>query len=92
MGSAELTGWWDNGGSALAFGRGDKGFVALNNADDALTETFTTSLSAGTYCNVAAASPDDCDGNTVTVGDDGAVQATVPARGALALHTGAQAG
>jgi alpha-amylase len=92
VGSAELTDWWDNGGSALAFGRGDKGFVALNNADDALTETFTTSLPAGTYCNVAAASPDDCDGNTVTVGDDGAVQATVPARGALALHTGAQAG
>ncbi|MFJ6852750.1 alpha-amylase family protein [Streptomyces sp. NPDC091271] len=92
VGPAELTDWWDNGGSAIAFGRGGKGFVALNNADGALEQTFTTSLPGGTYCNVAAASPDDCDGNTVTVGDDGTVKATVPARGALALHTGAQAG
>ncbi|WP_346771959.1 alpha amylase C-terminal domain-containing protein [Streptomyces sp. JH34] len=52
--------------------------------------TFTTSLPGGTYCNVAAASPDACDGNTVTVRDDGTVQAAVPARGALALHIGAR--
>ncbi|MHC3461467.1 alpha-amylase [Streptomyces flavovirens] len=90
VGSAELTDWWDNGGSAIAFGRGDKGFVALNNGDGDLSETLTTSLPAGTYCDVAVASPDDCDGATVTVGDDGTVRASLPAHGALALHTGAR--
>ncbi|MEU0144507.1 alpha-amylase family protein [Streptomyces sp. NPDC006288] len=92
VGSAELTDWWDNGSSAIAFGRGDSGFVAINNGDGALTETLTTSLPGGTYCNVAVASPDNCAGHTVTVGEDGKVQAAVPARGALALHTGARVG
>lgn len=88
VGDAELTDWWSQG-SALAFGRGDKGFVALNAGDDELKQTFTTSLPAGTYCNVAKAAPDDCDGNTVTVGDDGKAEATVPAKGVLALDVAA---
>ncbi|MFB8025435.1 alpha amylase C-terminal domain-containing protein [Streptomyces sp. NPDC056465] len=66
--------------------------VTGNNGDAALDDTLTTSLPAGTYCNVAVASPDDCDGDTVTVGTDGTVRASLPARGALALHTGARAG
>ncbi|MET7935848.1 alpha-amylase family protein [Streptomyces sp. NPDC005322] len=86
----EQTGWWDNGGSAIAFSRGDKGFVAINNGDGELRETLTTSLPAGTYCDVAKASPGDCDGNTVTVGDGGTVRITLPARSALALHIGAR--
>lgn len=84
---AELTHWWDNGSSAIAFGRGDKGFVAINNGDAELRQTFTTSLPAGSYCDVAQATPDACDGHTVEVGDDGTVTAAVPAKGALALHT-----
>ncbi|MGW7070995.1 alpha-amylase [Streptomyces sp. NPDC054855] len=91
VGAAELTDWWDNGGSALAFGRGAKGFMALNNGDGELSQTFATSLPGGTYCNVAKASADDCEGNTVTVGDDGKIETTLPARSALALHTGAKA-
>ncbi|MFI9045442.1 alpha-amylase family protein [Streptomyces sp. NPDC053427] len=90
VGSAELTDWWDNGGSAIAFGRAGKGFVALNNGDGELRQTFATSLPAGTYCNVAKAAPDSCDGNTVSVGDDGKAQLTVPARSAVALHIGAK--
>ncbi|AZS75408.1 glycosidase [Streptomyces lydicus] len=86
VGSAELTDWWDNGGSAIAFGRGGKGFVALNNGDAELKQTFATSLPAGTYCNVVAAAPSACDGHTVTVGDDGKAQLSVPAKGAVALH------
>ncbi|MFI1496538.1 alpha-amylase family protein [Streptomyces platensis] len=86
VGSAELTDWWDNGGSAIAFGRSGKGFVALNNGDGELKQTFVTSLPAGTYCNVVAAAPAACDGHTVTVGDDGKAQLSVPAKGAVALH------
>ncbi|MFF4700440.1 alpha-amylase [Streptomyces chattanoogensis] len=90
VGSAELTDWWDNGGSALAFARNGKGFVALNNGDGEVSQTFATSLPAGTYCNVTKAAPQSCDGNTVTVGDDGKAKLTVPARSAVALHIGAK--
>ncbi|MFF4952251.1 alpha-amylase [Streptomyces chattanoogensis] len=90
VGSAELTDWWDNGGSALAFARNGKGFVALNNGDGEISQTFATSLPAGTYCNVVKAAPQSCNGNTVTVGDDGKAKLTVPARSAVALHIGAK--
>ncbi|MEW9515887.1 alpha-amylase [Streptomyces tubercidicus] len=86
VGAAELTDWWDNGGSAIAFARGGKGFVALNNGDGELTQSFATSLPAGTYCNVVAAEPSACEGHTVTVGDDGQARLSVPAKGAVALH------
>lgn len=86
VGSTKLTDWWDNGGSAIAFGRDGKGFVALNNGAGELKQTFATSLPAGTYCNVVAAAPSSCDGHTVTVGDDGKARLSVPARGAVALH------
>ncbi|MFC4495129.1 alpha-amylase family protein [Streptomyces ovatisporus] len=89
VGNAELTDWWSEG-SALAFARAGKGFVALNAGDGELKRTFTTALPAGTYCNVAKAAPDDCGGNTVTVGEDGKAEAAVPAKGVVALHTGAK--
>ncbi|MFF2655311.1 alpha-amylase family protein [Streptomyces sp. NPDC058045] len=81
--------WWDNGSDAIAFGRGDKGFVALNGGGGELSRTFATSLPAGTYCNVAEAAPHACEGHTVQVADDGSVTATVPSKGALALYPGA---
>ena len=58
--------------------------------DGALTRTFQTSLPAGTYCDVAQASPDDCAGNTVTSATTARSRATVPAKGAVALHIGAK--
>ena len=91
VGSAELTDWWDNGGSALAFGRGARpASWPSTTATATCTQTFATSLPAGTYCNVVKAAPDHCDGNTVTVGDDGKAQLTVPAKSAVALHVGAK--
>lgn len=92
VGSAELTHWWDDGGAAIAFGRGDKGFVALNNGAGTLDHAFATSLPAGTYCNVAVAPADSCDGATVTVAADGTARAALPAHTALALHVGAEVG
>ena len=32
--------WWDNGNDAIAFGRGDRGFVAINHETGALSGTF----------------------------------------------------
>lgn len=85
----DVTNYWTNGGDQLAFGRGDKGFVAFNRSGSPSAQTFQTSLPAGTYCDVAAGDPGaGCP--TVQVGDDGKVSVTVPANGMLALHTGAR--
>lgn len=87
-----LVGWWADG-DRLAFGRGDKGYVALNRTGSPLTRTFTTSLPAGQYCDVISGGAGaTCSGTTVTVGAGGAATFTVPADGAVALHVGARPG
>ncbi|MGM1057887.1 carbohydrate-binding module family 20 domain-containing protein [Saccharothrix sp. Mg75] len=77
--------WWDNGGDAIAFGRGARGFVAINRETSPLTRTFQTSLPAGTYCNVQQ---EGCAG--VTVGSNGQFTATLGAGEALAIHVNAR--
>ncbi|XP_071799755.1 alpha-amylase 1-like [Asterias amurensis] len=47
-----LTNWWDNGNHMIAFGRGDKGFIVINNEHGNLYETLQTGLPQGTYCNI----------------------------------------
>ncbi|MBM7820992.1 alpha-amylase [Cellulosimicrobium cellulans] len=81
-----VTNWWDDGNNHVAYGRGSKGYVTINNTANAVTRTYQTSLPAGTYCDVVASK--DC-AKTVTVSGSGAFTATVPAYGALALHVGA---
>ncbi|MEU0455472.1 alpha-amylase family protein [Streptomyces sp. NPDC006129] len=76
-----VTGWWDNGGDAIAFGRGSKGFVAINHESGSLTRTYQTSLPAGTYCDVQSNSP-------VTVNASGQFTATLGSNTALAIHAG----
>ncbi|MBD0420037.1 alpha-amylase family protein [Streptomyces sp. TRM S81-3] len=76
-----VTGWWDNGGDAIAFGRGSKGYVAINHESGPLTRTYQTSLAAGTYCNVQ-------NNTTVNVDGSGRFTATLGAGTALALYAG----
>ncbi|MCT2590091.1 alpha amylase C-terminal domain-containing protein [Streptomyces sp. N2-109] len=78
-----VTDWWDNGNDAIAFSRGDKGFVAINHEGGSLNRTFQTSLPGGDYCEVQS-------GRTVTVDGSGRFSATLGANTALALHTGAR--
>lgn len=75
--------WWDNGNNAIAFGRGDKGYVVLNHEGGSLTRTFQTGLAAGTYCDVQSGTP-------VTVNGSGQFTATLGANTALALHVNAR--
>ncbi|MFI0895536.1 carbohydrate-binding module family 20 domain-containing protein [Streptomyces sp. NPDC020983] len=77
-----VTNWWDNGNNAIAFGRGSKGFVAINHEGSALTRTFSTSLPAGTYCDVQHG------GAPYTVASNGTFTATVGADDAVALYAG----
>ncbi|MET9675438.1 carbohydrate-binding module family 20 domain-containing protein [Streptomyces sp. NPDC006482] len=89
---AALTNWWDNGNNAIAFGRGNKAFVTVNRESGSITQTFQTSLPAGTYCDVQHGDPTStggCTGTTYTVGSDGKFTATVAGNDAIALHVGA---
>ncbi|MFF9779505.1 alpha-amylase family protein [Streptomyces sp. NPDC013978] len=76
-----VTNWWDNGGDAIAFGRGSKGFVAINHESSSLSRTYQTSLAAGTYCNVQ-------NNTTVTVSGSGQLTATLGSNTALAIYAG----
>lgn len=80
---AEVTNWWDNGGNQIAFGRGDKAYVAINHESSSLARTFQTSLPAGDYCDVQS-------GKGVTVNSSGQFTATLGANTAVALHVGAE--
>jgi alpha-amylase len=76
-----LTDWWDNGGDAIAFGRGTKGYVAINHESGSLSRTYQTSLAAGTYCNVQ-------NNTSVTVNSSGQFTATLGPNTALAIYAG----
>ncbi|OIV36861.1 hypothetical protein BIV57_13960 [Mangrovactinospora gilvigrisea] len=78
---AAVTHWQAPSGDVIGFGRGSAGFMALNNSGSAATETFSTGLADGTYCNVV----DDCATKATVSG--GSATLTVPAKGAVAFDT-----
>jgi alpha-amylase len=83
--------WWDDGVNAIAFSRGGRGWIALNNETTTLTRTFSTGLPNGVYCDVIHGDlgRHGCTGPTVTVGAHGLAAVTVPANDAVAIHVGA---
>ncbi|TDL22528.1 glycoside hydrolase [Rickenella mellea] len=91
VGSTALVNWVSQSSQQIAFGRGTAGFVVINNADSTWTSTFTTSLPAGIYCDVIAGqqTSNTCTGSSFTVSSSGSISATIPARCAFAIHTGA---
>ncbi|KAI1787696.1 glycoside hydrolase family 13 protein [Ganoderma leucocontextum] len=91
VGGAEMTDWAAPEGQRIAFGRGALGFVAINNEDSEWSTTFKTTLPDGSYCDVIGGELSDgqCTGSTITV-SGGSFAATVPARGAIAVHVGAK--
>ncbi|GAB3171154.1 carbohydrate-binding module family 20 domain-containing protein [Myceligenerans halotolerans] len=84
-----VTNWWDDGNNNIGYGRGQSGYVAINNTGSSVSRTYQTSLPAGTYCDVVASS--DCS-VTLTVDGSGQLSATLPAYGSLAVHVGATSG
>ena len=78
-----VTNWWDDGSNHIAFGRGAKGYVTINNSASAVTRTYQTSLPAGEYTDLVSAT-----GARYTVDSSGRFTATVPQYGALALAVG----
>jgi alpha-amylase len=92
-----VTDWWDNGNDQIAFGRGNLGFVVINQEGGALTRSFHTSLPAGSYCDIisgdftpaAGSAPASCSGGVVAVDASGNAMITAPAFGAAAIYAGA---
>lgn len=84
--------WWDNGANAIAFSRGAKGFVAINNESAAVTATVATGLAAGTYCDVLSGgrTGTTCAGTPVVVDAAGNVQLILASKTAVAIHTGSR--
>jgi alpha-amylase len=79
--------WWDDGANAIAFSRGDKGFVAINRESAAVAATVTTGMPPGTYCDLLTGgkSGATCAGTSVVVDGSGAVQLRLAANAALAI-------
>jgi len=89
--------WVAGNANQIAFGRGNVGFVALNNATAAWSRTFYTGLPAGTYCNIVHglknAAGAACTSDSVTVDASGNATFAVAADGgstvpAVVIYTG----
>ncbi len=81
---------WDSGGDAVAFSRGDKGFVAINNGSASVSATITTGLAGGTYCDILSGAKFgvSCTGQGIVVAADGRMTLTLGARSAVVIHSG----
>ena len=89
----DIAKWWDNGASAIAFSRGDKGFVAINHETGTVTSTVPTALAPGTYCDVLGggrAIGGGCAGPSVVVTAAGTVTFTLAANSAIAIDVAAR--
>ena len=70
----------------VAFGRGDTGFLAINNDGETWSNTFQTSLPQGSYCDVIHYNYGSCNGTEVEVGGDGQATFNVSAFNAVAFY------
>lgn len=84
VGTARQAHWRDNGGNVIAFSRGDRGWVALNNDTTARTVRWQTGLPGGRYCDVVSGGR-SCSGTVVRVNRSGVARVTVPAKGVVAV-------
>lgn len=94
--------WFVNGSAnQIAFARGAKGFVAINNDSAAWNASLQTMLPAGTYCNVVDgqvnAAGTGCTGGAFTVGSGGLVTVSIAGNNgsstpAVALHINQKVG
>jgi alpha-amylase len=82
--------WWDDGANAIAFSRGDKGFVAINRESAVVTATVPTGLPPGTYCDALTGGRSGavCAGTSVDVDSTGTIQLRLEPMTAIAIHAG----
>ncbi|KAJ7671008.1 glycoside hydrolase superfamily [Mycena rosella] len=74
----------------IGFGRGALGFLIINNDNSLWTNTWATSLPAGTYCDIihdTNTDPAVCNGPSYVVSASGTFTASVAPHDALAIFT-----
>jgi alpha-amylase len=74
-----MSNWWDNGSNQIAFGRGDRAFIAINNDNFAMDVTLKTGLPSGSYCDIISGNKvnGSCTGKTITVNSDSSVKVSI---------------
>src|SRR5438270_10406295 len=75
---SDINHWWDDGANAIAFSRGDKGFVAINRETVPSDTTITTGMPPGTYADVLS-------GGSIVVNAAGAIRVQLAANSAIAI-------
>jgi alpha-amylase len=92
MVGTDVSRWWDNGGNAIAFSRGDRGFVAISREPKVTTAAVPSGLSPGVYCDILTGGKvgNACAGTSVTVNSQGVVQLSIVENSALVIHLGAR--
>ena len=82
-----IANWWDNGANAIAFSRGDRGFVAINRESSALNVTVATGMAAGTYCDrlTGGLAGGTCAGTPIVVDGSGNTDLQLAAMSAVAV-------
>jgi alpha-amylase len=82
-----ITNWWDNGANAIAFARGTKGFVAINEEATPLDTTLATGLAPGTYCDriTGGLVGGVCAGTSIVVDGSGNTDLQLAAMSAVAV-------
>ena len=79
--------WWDDGANAIAFSRGNQGFVAINRDATAVAATVATGMPPGTYCEIIGGgrAGTACAGSQVVVDSTGSVQLNLQPNTAIAI-------
>ena len=85
----KLRHWYDDGQNLIAFSRGGRGWIAINNATTPATRTFRTGLAQGTYCDLSTGTlvRGRCSGGTVAVDAGGRTRVRLAAKTAVAIAT-----
>ncbi len=81
--------WYDDGVNLIAFSRGHKGWISINNNTTAVTRSFRTGLPAGRYCDIIHGdySRGSCSGPTVMVNDRHRARVTVGGKDSVAFDS-----
>ncbi|GAB6030326.1 Alphaamylase [Chamberlinius hualienensis] len=72
----DIANWWSGSDYSIAFSRGNKGFLAINNESFDMNANLQTGLPAGTYCDVISGNVQSgsCTGTSVSVDGSGNAQ------------------
>ena len=86
----DIRDWWDNGAHAIAFSRGDRGFVAVNLESAPIGLDVPTSLAPGTYCDLLSGglAAGHCAGRSIEIDPSGRVRLDLEPSTAVAIHVG----